>query len=91
MILFQTCQHCGTIIKDKKILQLLEVFPVKCPNCGERITPIKTDVNDIYVTITEVNEDCTIETAPIEMISDGMPEGFVDTLNIGGKQDDRKI
>lgn len=93
MILFQNCAHCGATISDRKILQLLEVFPCKCPNCGEKIFPIRTDEHDIYVTITEVHDDCTIKTTPcdneaIEMTSDGMPDGFTDTMNIGGMDDE---
>ena len=94
-MLFQNCNNCGHTVTDKKLLQLLEVYPVKCPCCGKIIAPLKVCDDDIYVTIEDIDDDGNIIGSPVklsqddveksyETISDDVPAGFEDTLHIGG-------
>lgn len=78
MKLFQNCQHCGEKIRDKKLLQLLEVFPVNCPSCGKKVFPLH---------LNELEADVIIDVVPEEEITgDTLPTGFKDSLGLGGKK-----
>lgn len=77
MKLFQNCPSCGYSIRDKKLLQLLEVFPVICPSCGKKVYPLH---------INELDVDVIIDAPGEEIVGDTLPAGFSDTLGLGGKK-----
>lgn len=78
MKLFQNCPSCGCSIRDKKLLQLLEVFPVICPSCGKKVYPLH---------LNELEADVIIDVDPEEEITgDTLPTGFKDSLGLGGKK-----
>lgn len=82
MKLFQNCQKCGASIRDKKLLQILEVYPIKCPSCGARVEPLRPEKSDIIVEWGE--EDAVGEVATFE----GRPAGFSPNIKLnGGKTD----
>lgn len=79
MKLFQNCRKCGANITDKKLLQLLEVYPVRCPVCGELIKPLRPEESDIIIELDE--EECTMQ---------GRPANFCPNIKLdGGKKDDK--
>lgn len=63
MKLFQNCRACGASIRDKKLLQLLEVYPVRCPVCGELIKPLRPEESDEIIEF-KVEEECTMQGRP---------------------------
>ncbi|WP_281678972.1 hypothetical protein [Synergistes jonesii] len=74
MKLFQICLHCGASVTDPQILRLLEVYPVNCPVCGKTMRPQKL----------ELKNDAILELEEEELVGNTLPEGFTDTLGIGG-------
>lgn len=82
MKLFQTCPHCGCTIRDRKLLQILDVYPVKCPSCGGRVEPLRPEKSDIIVSWDE--EEAVGEVVTFE----GRPENFRPNIKLnGGKAD----
>ena len=77
MKLFQVCQKCGATIRDKKLLQILEVYPIKCPSCGARVEPLRPEKSDIII---EWGEEDIGEVATFE----GRPAGFSPNIKLNG-------
>lgn len=77
MKLFQNCPKCGTSIRDKKLLQILEVYPIKCPSCGARVEPLRPEKSDIIV---EWGEEEVGEVATYE----GCPANFRPNIKLNG-------
>ena len=66
MKLFQNCRACGASITDKKLLQLLEVYPVRCPVCGELIKPLRPEESDEIIELVEVSTHASAGDATLE-------------------------
>lgn len=80
MKLFQNCGACGASIRDKKLLQLLEVYPVRCPVCGELIKPLRPDESDIIVAMEEEPAE--------EATFFGKPKNFSPNIDLTGGRND---
>lgn len=75
MKLFQNCRACGASITDKKLLQLLEVYPVRCPVCGSLIKPLRPEESDEIIELVEESEECAFE---------GRPKNFNPNIKLDG-------
>lgn len=82
MKLFQNCPKCGCSIRDRKLLQILEVYPIKCPSCGARVEPLRPEKSDIIVEWGE--DDAVGEVATFE----GRPANFRPNIVLNGGKND---
>lgn len=81
MKLFQNCPKCGCSIRDRKLLQILDVYPIKCPSCGARVEPLRPEKSDIII---ECREDEVGEVATFE----GRPKNFRPNIVLNGGNND---
>lgn len=65
MKLFQNCRSCGYTVTDRKLLQLLEVYPVHCPNCGAQMKPFHAEESEEIAELVD-DEEMTMFGKPVD-------------------------